>query len=163
MRKVAPLALALAAVATWAIVSGCSSATPAFSLDNETVDATFACPSGSDNTPYQLNASLDAHNPTSTAVTIESVTAQLKLQATKGPWLEKIGNIYDAGSATFAPDSVRAGANASIKVTITSACTSDKSIIAPLSYGEYAVTLHVATSSGSYAVTSTNRHRIVAT
>jgi len=153
----------LAAIAALAILSDCGSSPPTFSLDNEVVDATFACPSGSNNAPYELNASLVAHNPTSTAVTIESITAQLKLQATKGPWLEKLGTVYDAGTATFAPESVRAGANASIKVNITSACTSDKSIIAPLSYGEYAVTLHVTTSSGSFTVTSKNRHRIVAT
>ena len=146
-----------------AMVSGCSSSPPTFSLGNVVVDATFACPAGSDNAPYQLHASVDANNPTSRAVTITSVTAQLKLQATKGPWLQKIGDTYDAGSATFAPDSVAAGAKSSIKVTIASACTSDKSIIAPLSYGEYAVTLHITTSSGAYTVTSRNRHRIVAT
>jgi hypothetical protein len=153
----------LAAIAACAIIAGCSSGPPVFSLDNETVDATFACPPGSDNTPYPLHASMDAHNPTSAAVTIKSVTAQLKLVTTKGPWLQKIGETYDAGSATFAPDTVPAGGSSSIKVTITSACTSDKSIIAPLSYGEYAVTLHVTTSSGNYALTSKKRHRIVAT
>jgi hypothetical protein len=161
MRRAAPLVFA--AVAAWAIVSGCSSSPTTFSLDNEMVDATFACPSGSNNTQYLLNASLDAHNPTSKAVTIESMTAQLKLEAIRGPWLQKIGDLYDAGTATFTPETVPAGAYASIKVTIASACTSDKSIIAPLSYGEYAVTLRVTTSSGSFTVTSKNRHRIVAT
>ncbi|HUY74829.1 MAG TPA: hypothetical protein VMW11_09985 [Candidatus Dormibacteraeota bacterium] len=161
MRRVAPFTLA--ALVACVIAAGCSSGPPKFSLDNETVDATFACPSGSENSPYPLHATLDAHNPTSATVTIQSVTAQLKLQAVKGPWLEKIGAMYDAGSAIFAPTAVPAGANAPIKVTITSACTSDKSIIAPLSYGEYAVDLRVTTSSGSYIVTSKNRHRIVAT
>jgi hypothetical protein len=161
MRKAAPHVVA--AISVWAIIAGCSSGPTTFSLDNETVDATFACPPGSDNTKYLLNASVDAHNPTSSSVTIESMTAQLKLQATKGPWLEKIGDTFDAGTATFAPETVRAGSTASIKVTIASACTSDKSIVAPLSYGEYAVTLHVTTSSGSFTVTSKNRHRIVAT
>jgi hypothetical protein len=157
------VAVPLVAVVMWAIVTGCSSSSPAFSLDNAVVDATFACPAGSNNTQYQLHANLDAHNPTSTAVTIRSVTAQLKLQAIKGPWLEKIGDTYEAGSATFAPDSVAAGASSSIKLTIASACTSDKSIIAPLSYGEYVVTLHFTTSSGAYTLTSRNLHRIVAT
>ncbi len=161
MSRAAPSVLAV--MAAWTIVTGCSSSPPTFSLDNETVDATFACPPGSNNTQYPLNASLDAHNPTSKVVTIETMTAQLKLQATKGPWLEKIGDTYDAGTATFSPETVRAGANASVKVTIASACTSDKSIIAPLSFGEYAVTLHVTTSSGNFTVTSKNRHRIVAT
>lgn len=157
------VAVPLAAIVTSAIVSGCSSSSPAFSLGNAVVDATFACPAGSNNTPYQLHASLDAHNPTSTPVTIRSVTAQLRLQAIKGPWLERIGDTYNAGSATFAPDSVAAGANSSIKLTIASACTSDKSIIAPLSYGEYVVTLYITTSSGPYTLTSRNLHRIVAT
>lgn len=156
-------ALSLAALAVCAIVAGCSSGTPKFTLDGERVDATFACPVGSDNTPYPLHASVEAHNPTTAAVTIQAITATLKLQATKGPWLEKVGSTYDAGSATFTPATVPAGANASIKVTITSACTSDKSILAPLSYGEYVVSLRVTTSSGSFTVTSTNRHRIVAT
>ncbi|HUZ86512.1 MAG TPA: hypothetical protein VNF26_06125 [Candidatus Baltobacterales bacterium] len=161
MRRATPFALAT--VVACVMAAGCSSGPPKFSLDNETVDATFACPSGSDNTTYPLHATLDAHNPTSSSVTIQSVTAQLKLAATKGPWLEKIGATYDAGSATFDPASVAAGANTTIKVTVTSACTSDKSIIAPLSYGEYVVDLHVTTSSGSYIVASKNRHRIVAT
>lgn len=161
MTRTAPFKLA--ALVACAIVAACSSAPPRFSLDNEILDATFACPSGSQNTPYPLHASLQAHNPTSSAVTIQGVTAQLKLQAIKGPWLEKIGATYDAGAATFTPASVPAGANASIKVTITSACTSDKSILAPLSYGEYVVDLRVTTSSGTYTVTSKNRHRIVAT
>ena len=161
MTRTAPLTLS--ALAVCAIVAGCSSGAPKFSLDGGTVDATFACPVGSDNAPYPLHATVEAHNPTPDAVTIQSVTATLKLQATKGPWLEKIGSTYDAGSATFTPASVPAGANASIKVTITSACTSDKSILAPLSYGEYVVTLHVTTSSGSFTVSGKNRHRIVAT
>jgi len=161
MRRATPHAIA--AMAALAIVSACSSGTPTFSLGNEVVDATFACPPGSDNAQYTLNASLEAHNPTSKDVTIEAMTAQLKLQATKGPWLQKIGDSYDAGTATFTPATVRAGASTSIKVTIASACTSDKSIIAPLSYGEYAVTLRITTSSGSFLVTSQNRHRIVAT
>jgi hypothetical protein len=161
VRRTAPFTLA--ALAVCAIVAGCSSGTPKFSLDGGAVDATFACPVGSDNAPYPLHASIEARNPTPAAVTIRSVTATLKLQATKGPWLEKIGSTYDAGNATFTPASVPAGADTSIKVTITSACTSDKSILAPLSYGEYVVVMRVTTSSGSFTVAGKNRHRIVAT
>ncbi len=132
-------------------------------MGNAVVDATYSCPASSNDAPYQLHASVDAHNPTSSAITIRSVTAVLKLEAVKGEWIEKVGDTYEAGNATFTPGSVAAGANTTIMVTIASACTSGKSTTAASSYGDYLVTLHITTSAGAFTMTSTNRHRLLAT
>lgn len=153
----------LSCIAVLVIASGCSSSPSSFSVGNATVeDTTYSCPPGSNNSAYQLHARFDAHNPTSSPVAIRSVTATLKLAAIKGAWLEKVGDTYDAGTAMFSPSSVRAGANSTVKVTISSACTSAKTPAATSSYGEYVVSLRVATSSGSFSTTTANHHRIAA-
>jgi hypothetical protein len=153
----------LAGIGGLILAVACSSGSSSFNVGNATVeDTTYTCPAGSTNATYQLHARFEAHNPTSAAVTIRSVTATLKLGAVKGAWLEKVGDTYDAGTATFTPTSVGAGANATVKVTIASACTSAKTPAATSSYGEYQVTLHVTTSSGSFNTATGNRHRIVA-
>ncbi|MGH7765011.1 MAG: hypothetical protein ACREOM_11430 [Candidatus Dormibacteraceae bacterium] len=154
---------ALTCLCALSVTIACSSSPSTFSVGRALVDDTaYTCPTGSNNAPYQLHVSIDAHNPTSSAVTIQSVTASMKLEAVKGGWLEKVGDTYNAGSATFTPAGVAAGATTTIKVTISSACTSGKTATAAPSYGEYRVTLHLTASSGSYATTTANRHRLTA-
>jgi hypothetical protein len=50
-----------------------------------------------------------------------------------------------------------------LKVVVPSACTNGKAPSALTNYGDYAVALTVATSSGTHTIESQNRHRIVAT
>lgn len=155
-------ALSLIALSALTIVAGCSSSAPALSVGGATVDATYSCPPGADNAAYKLNATVDVRNPTSSTVTIKTVTAEMTLEAIAGTWAEKVGDSYDAGSATFAPVSVRAGSSTTLRVTVPSTCTNGKSGNGGKSYGDYRVTLHIATSDGTFTSTSTNMHRIVA-
>ncbi|HEY1420219.1 MAG TPA: hypothetical protein VGG90_05865 [Candidatus Dormibacteraeota bacterium] len=153
----------LACIGAIIVAFGCSSSSNSFTVGNATVDdTTYTCPAGSNNAAYELHARFDAHNPTSTTVTILSVGATLKLAATKGSWLEKVGDVYDAGKASFTPNSVAPGASASVNVTIASACTSAKAPGATSSYGEYEVMLHVTSSGGSFNTVTANRHRLIA-
>jgi hypothetical protein len=124
------------------------------------VDPSYSCPPGSANAAYQIHATIDARNPTSGAVTIKTVSAVLTLTAISGSWLEHIGDKYNAGAATFAPTSVGAGSNATIDLTIPSACTNGKAPNQPVSYGEYSVAVVATTSAGTFRVTAKNRHRI---
>jgi hypothetical protein len=141
------------------LIAACSSST--FALTNASVDSTYTCPIGANNAPYSVQATVDAHNGTSGTVRINSVTADMALEALNGPWLEKIGDKYQASDVTVAPTSVAAGANANLKVTIPSACTNGKSTGGG-SYGDYRVTVHLATSAGNFSISSKALHRLVA-
>lgn len=142
---------------------GCAIGAPStFTLNNASVDATYTCPAGAANAPYNLLATIDVRNGTSSRVTIKSVAAVMTLAAIKGGWLEPVGDKYQASGVTFSPDTVGAGSTASVKVTIPSACTNPKTPTAGAGYGEYSVALTVVTSSGTQTISSKNRHRIVA-
>ena len=145
------------------ISGSCSVGSPStFSLNGASVDTTYTCPTGADKTAYELHATIDIRNGTSSKVTIKSVAAAMTLSAVKGTWLERIGDKYEASGVTFAPSAVGAGSSAALKVTFPSACTNGNAPSAGASYGDYSVALVVTASSGTYTIESKNRHRIVA-
>jgi hypothetical protein len=153
----------LLAAAALCLCAACSTGQPStFALTAATTDATYWCPGGASNKPYDLHATVAVRNGTTAAVTITSVTASLTLQAVKGSWLEKVGEAFDAGSAAFNPSTVGAGSGATLKVTIASACTSATYGSRDSSYGDYRVTMHVTTSKGAYSISASNLHRIIA-
>ena len=133
-----------------------------FTLNSASVDSAYPCPLGASNAPYNLRATIDVRNGTSSTVTIKSVSAVMTLAAIKGRWLEPLGDKYQAGGVTFSPAAVGAGNTASLKVTIPSACTNGRIASATATYGEYTVALTVTTSAGTQTITTRNRHRIVA-
>ena len=143
-------------------VNGCGGTDAAFTLTNATVDASHACSSGASNSPYDLHATIDSHNGTSSSISIKTVSAVMTLAAVHGGWLQQVGYRYDAGSVVFAPDQVGAGSSATLKVTVTSACTNHSKTGGPLSYGDYSVALTVGTSAGTFKIESRNRHRLIA-
>jgi hypothetical protein len=143
--------------------AACSSGQPStFAVESASVDPTYWCPGGANNTRYDVHATVDVRNGTSKSVTIESATAQMKLISVKGDWLEKIGESYDASSVTYSPGSVGAGSSTALKMTIPSACTSGQYGSSPSSYGDYEVTMHIVTSDGTFSVTAQNHHQILA-
>ena len=144
------------------LTAACSSASPAFTLTGASVAPTYFCPGGAKDAPYDLHATINAHNGTSSAVTIQAVTAEMTLAAVKGDWLERAGSRYDAGSVHFTPATVAPGSSTVLKVTITSACTSDKYGGTTSSYGDYQVTMHVTTSAGAFTIAAANLHEIIA-
>ena len=154
-----PVLLVLATL----LAAACSSGQPStFSVTGASVDPTYFCPGGASDKRYDLHGTVEVRNGTSRAVTIESISADMTLVAVQGAWLEKVGDRYDAGDAMFTPRSVDAGSTATIDVTITSACTSDRYESGGSSRGDYAVAMHLVTSAGTYAVTAQNHHAIVA-
>ena len=146
------------------VISGsCSIGSPStFSLNSASVDSSYTCPTGVDNAAYELHATIDLRNGTSSRVTITSVAASMTLSAVKGGWLERVGDKYEASGVTFAPASVGAGSSASLRVTIPSACTNGEAPTSGTSYGDYSVALVVTASSGTYTIQSRNHHRLVA-
>jgi hypothetical protein len=157
MRQVFLAALALA------LIAGCSSSKPAtLTLESASVDPTYYCPAGANNAAYDLHATVNVHNGTSKAVTIDTVTAQMTVASVKGPWLEKVGESYSADGVKFVPATVAAGGYSSVKLTIPSACTSGKPGTGASSSAEYEVTVHLKTSAGTYAIKAANQHEIVA-
>ncbi len=153
----------LAVFALALLASGCTtSSQPNVTLDSASVDPTYFCPGGASNAHYDLHGTIRVHNPTAKPVTIESVTAQMRLAAVTGTWLEKIGDRYDAGVASFSPADVPAGSSGTVKVTIASACTSGQYGSGVSAAADYDVTMHVVTSAGTYTITAANQHEIVA-
>jgi hypothetical protein len=145
------------------LVAACSSARPAtFTLESASVDPTYICPGGANNAAYDLHATVNVHNGTSKTVTIDSVTAQMTVASVKGPWIEKVGERYNADRVVFAPATVTVGGRSSVKLTIPSACTSGKYGTGTPSSADYNVTVHLSTSAGSFTITAANRHKIVA-
>ena len=143
------------------ILNTCGFGSSTFSLSNANVDASYSCPDKASNARYEVNATIDANNGTSRSVTIQSVGAVMTVTAVQGIWLQKVGDQYDAGSVTFTPTSVGSGASAKLKVTVPSACTHGQGATGA-NYGEYSIAFTVATSAGTFKVTSKNRHRILA-
>ena len=131
-------------------------------MSGASVDPTYFCPGGASNARYDLHATVDVHNGTSSSVTIQTVSAEMTLVGVQGAWLEKVGDHYDAGDGKFTPSAVRAGSSGKIAVTITSACTSDAYESGGSSRGDYSVILHMLTSAGTYSVTASDHHQIVA-
>ena len=156
-----PVSAAIATAAAACLLAACSGSQPStFAVTGASVDPTYWCPGGANNAKYDLHATVNVRNGTSHEVSIQSVTAVMTLAAVQGSWLEKVGDRFDAGIATFSTNSVAAGASASLKVVIPSACTSDKYGGNTSSAGDYAVTLRVVTSAGAFAVTAQNQHEI---
>jgi phosphosulfolactate phosphohydrolase-like enzyme len=155
--KVAPFLLLIG------MAAACTVGTPAtFTLSSASVDATYTCPVGAADAPYDMKAVIDVRNSTSSAVTIKSVAAAMTLMAVKGSWLEKVGDKYQASDIGFSPETVAPGSSASLKVILPSACTNGKAAIAGASYGDYSIAFTVVTSAGTQTIVSQNRHRIVA-
>ena len=160
MRAFLSLFLALLAVV---FAAACSSgASPTFTVKSASVDSSYFCPGGANNAPYDLHATVQLHNGTDKTVTIDGVTAQMTVASVKGPWLEKVGDRYNADTTAFEPATVASGKDAAVKVTIPSACTSGAYGTGISSSADYNVTIHLATSAGSFAVTADNQHEIVA-
>lgn len=154
---------ALPAAVTLVLVFSCSSSKPAaFTLESATVDPTYYCPGGANNAAYDLHATINVHNGAGKAVTIEAVSAQMTVISVKGPWIEKVGERYNADGVKFAPAEVAGGANSSVKLTIPSACTSGKYGTGTSSAADYDVTVHLSTSAGNFTITAANQHQIVA-
>jgi len=151
----------MVAAAGW-LAAACSSSPTTFALTSASVDPQYSCPGGAKNAPYDVHATIAAHNGTSSAVNIESVTAEMTLTAVKGRWLEKVGDRYEAETVKFEPSRVAAGSSATIKVTIPSACTSGSYGTGPSSSGEYRVTMRLTTSTGVHAISASNQHQILA-
>ena len=161
-RLLAAAQTAIAALVIF-IAGGCSLGAPStFSLNRASVDSSYTCPTSVDDGAYELHATIDIHNGTSSSVTIKSVAASMTLSAVKGSWLERVGDKYEASGVTFAPAQVGAGKSTSLKVTIPSACTNGSAPTGGTSYGDYSVSLVVTSSSGSHTIASQNYHRIVA-
>jgi hypothetical protein len=151
------------AVLALALVAACSTSKPAtFTLNSASVDTTYYCPGGANNAAYDLHATVNVHNGTSKAVTIDAATAQMTVASIKGSWLEKVGERYSADGVKFAPDAVAAGEDSSVKLTIPSACTSGKYGTGTSSSADYSVTVHLTTSAGTFTITAANQHEIVA-
>ena len=142
-------------------MAACSIGSPStFTIAGASVDSAYTCPFGADNAPYDLHGTVDVRNRTSSTVTIRSVAAEMTLAAVHGSWLERLGSRYDAGAVAFTPTSVSAGGSRSLTLKIPSACT-NKMPGTGTSYGDYSVELTITTSTGTYRVTSGNRHRII--
>lgn len=143
-----------------AVASACAGSSNV-TVTQAAADPTYWCPGNVNNAPYDIHATAVVHNPTSSPVTVTAVTAEMKLQAVKGVWLEKVGAIYNAGEAPFTPATVPARSDTTLKVTIHSACTSPAYSASAGNYGDYQVTLHIKTSAGSYSISAANLHRIL--
>ncbi len=163
MKEVSPLARLGIVLLLAAAFGGCSNGAPAaFALNSASVDSPYACPSTANNSPYNVHATIEVRNGTSSTVAIKSVAARMTLTATKGTWLQKVGDRYEAAAVKFTPEAVPAASSSSLQVAIPSACTSGKSAKVDSSYGDYSVELTVVASSGTYKIASANHHRILA-
>ena len=151
----------LCALAILVVASGCGESSN-FSLSNAKVDLNHACASAVNNASYDLHATVEMHNGKSSSVSITSVSAVMTLSAVHGGWLQQVGYQYEAQNLAFTPDHVGAGAGATLKVTVPSACTNQSPNGGPVSYADYSVALTVITSAGTFKIGSSNKHRIIA-
>src|SRR2546430_3574382 len=149
MRRFLTVAAMVASLAT-----SCSSGPTAFAVTGSSVDPTHWCPGGAKDAPYDMHATIQAHNGTSGVVTIKSITAEMTLASVTGSWLEKVGDHYDAGSVKFDPSRVTAGSSATVRVTIPSSCTSGSYGSSQSRSGTYKATMLATTSPGAYTASA---------
>jgi hypothetical protein len=133
-----------------------------FSVTGATVDASYSCPEGSAQQPYDVHVNVTADNPTSNDVTISSATAAMTVSAVHGRWQQATGYRYDAGQVAFSPNRVGKGAKATIQLVIHSACTNNARSGTEANYADYTVQATIVTSAGTFKVTCQNKHRILA-
>lgn len=150
-------------VAACAVSLACGPGRPTtLRLTSASVDPSFTCPVGAADLRYEIGATVDAENDTSSPVTIRSVAARLELVAVNGKWLESVGDRYDTAGVTFTPAAIAAGAKAAVKLAIPSSCSNGKPGTKGTSHGDYSVTIRLTTSAGTFSITGKDRHRIVA-
>jgi hypothetical protein len=154
--------MARAAVIATALVILAACGSGGFALTSTTVDGTYTCAVGSANTRYELHARVSADNSTSKSVDVRSIDAVMVVAAIHGQWQQPVGTRYDAGDVQFSPRSVGAGSKATLTATIPSACTNGQHTGTNDDYADYSVQLTVVTSAGTFHLTSSNKHRIVA-
>ena len=142
------------------ILAACGST--GFALTGATVDGTHTCAAGSSNTAYDLHVKIAADNSTSKSVDVRSVSMVMVVSAVHGQWKQPVGTRYDAGDVPFSPHSVGANSKATLTATIPSACTNSQHQGTNDNYADYSVQLSVDTSAGTFHLTSSNKHRILA-
>ena len=150
---------ALGAIVVVAI-AGCGAS--GFALTGATVDGTYTCAVGSANSAYDVHVKIASDNPTSSAVAIDSVDAVMVVADVHGQWQQGVGTKYEAGDLQFSPHSVGANGKATLTATIRSACTNLQHPGTNDDYADYSVQLTVKTSAGTFHLTSSNKHRIIA-
>jgi hypothetical protein len=132
-----------------------------FTLSNASVDSSFNCPNPADNFPYDVHGTMNAHNSTTSTVTIRSMSEQNVTVNTVGSWTGPRGEKGGGPITTFSPKSVASGATATIHFSIPFRCTNSGPTVT--TYGEFTFKFHVVTSAGSYSLDGSNRHRLVIT
>src|SRR5207237_8483462 len=99
------------AMVAW-LATSCSSGPTTFAVTGSSVDPTHWCPGGAKDAPYDIHATIQAHNGTSGVVAIKSITAEMTLASFTGSWLATVGDHYAAGAVKFDTSSVTAGSSA---------------------------------------------------
>ena len=145
-----------------AVLAGAGCGGSGLTVASASVDPMYTCPAGAANTGYDVHARVPIDNGTSGKVDVKSIDAVLVLSAVHGQWQQPVGTKYEAGHVQFTPSSVGANAKSTLEVTIPSACSDPKHTGTNDNYADYSVQLTVVTSAGTFHVTSSNKHRIVA-
>ncbi len=134
----------------------------AFYVASASSDATYTCPEGATQQPYDLHVTIAADNPTSSDVTIASASAEMVVATVHGSWQQPVGFTYSAGNVPFSPARVLKGSKTNVTLTIPSACTNNSKTGTEDNYADYTVRATLVTSAGTFTVTCSNKHRILA-
>jgi hypothetical protein len=134
----------------------------AFYVSSASADAIYTCAQGAAQQPYDLHVTIAADNPTSSDVTITSASADMVVATVHGTWKQPVGFKYSAGNVPFSPTRVPKGSKTNVTLTIPSACTNNSKTGTEDNYADYTVRATIVTSAGTYTVTCSNKHRILA-
>src|SRR2546430_14981711 len=99
MRRLLTVAVTVAMVA-W-LATSCSSGPTTFAVTGSSVDPTHWCPGGAKDAPYDMHATIRAHNGTSGLVAIKSIPAEMTLAPVAGSWREKVGEHHRPANVKF--------------------------------------------------------------
>ncbi len=129
-----------------------------FSLSNARVDASYTCPLPSTNAPYDVHASIDADNSTTSTVTIKSISEEDVLVDIAGNWNGAKGVKGGGPVKDYSPKSIPSGGTATIKFVMPFECTNSGA--GGSTYGDFAFTFTVVTSAGTYKLDAGDKHRL---
>lgn len=154
-------------VALAVVAAGCGGATGStpplakFSLSNARVDS-FICPQGSNNLAYDIHATIDADNSTSSAVYLQRASAVLTAVSVHGNSSNQIRGTFDKPTLSFAPDHFGAGSKTTLHLTAPGACTNTPHQPGVDTYVDFAVRFTIYTDAGTFTLDSVNKHRLSA-
>ena len=157
MRKIARSALLASALLALVACGPICGIGASLSLSHAYVDAKYSCPYPANDLPYDVHATIDAKNSSSSAVQLKSIQETWTNVGSSGDWSGTEGAHGTDSITKFSPKTIGAGGVTTIKFVIPFTCTNAGG--SNDTWGDFSFKFVVKTSAGDYTI-NPNNHRL---